>query len=125
MRKSILQTLFLSMFVTFLAGWAGGQSMQSTVPSSTTGSSSAAPTEQQEMRDELKALRAEVERLRAEVEQQKGAAPSPEQVEALPAPVKTGPGPNVPAVTAENFAGRAAAAPSTAPAGIAAAGTAP
>jgi hypothetical protein len=65
------------------------------------------------MRDELKALRAEVERLRAEVEQQKGTAPSTERAEVLPAPVRTGPGPSVPAVTAENFAGPTAAAPST------------
>ncbi len=114
MRKSILQALFLSMFVLLQAGWAGGQSIQSTAPSSNPGSSSGAPTDQQEMRDELRALRAEVERLRAEVEQQKGTTPSPERVEALPAPVSTGPGPNVPAVTAENFAGPTTAATSTA-----------
>jgi hypothetical protein len=62
------------------------------------------------MREELKALRAEVERLRAEVEQQKtgaapAGAPSNDRSEAAtaPAPERTGPGPNVPAVTAANF----------------------
>ena len=76
------------------------------------------------MRDELKALRAEVERLRAEVEQQKGTTPADDRANdrsqlapAPPAPVKTGPGPNVPAVTAANFASPSAptgAAPVTA-----------
>ncbi|MFZ0298166.1 MAG: outer membrane beta-barrel protein [Candidatus Sulfotelmatobacter sp.] len=65
------------------------------------------------MRDELRALRAEVERLRAEVEQQKtgapsNASPSNDRSDAS-APEMTGPGPNVPAVTAANFAGPAAA----------------
>jgi len=66
------------------------------------------------MRDELKALRAEVERLRAEVEQQRTGAPSNDRSEASPAPVRTGPGSNVPAVTAANV-----------PSPTAAAGTAP
>jgi TolA-binding protein len=115
MRKSVLQTLLPSMFVTFLAAWAGGQSIQSTTASSTAGASSAAPTEQQEMRDELRALRAEVERLRAEVEQQhRGAGPtdSREKEERSPAPDRgelrlapTGPGPNIPSVTATNLTG--------------------
>jgi Putative beta-barrel porin-2, OmpL-like. bbp2 len=61
------------------------------------------------MRDELKALRAEVERLRAEVEQQKTGAPSNNPSEASPAPVRTGPGPNVAAVTATNLASPTAA----------------
>jgi hypothetical protein len=61
------------------------------------------------MRDELRALRAEVERLRAEVEQQKSSAPAHVSIEAAPAPEKTATGPNVPAVTAANFAGPPAA----------------
>jgi hypothetical protein len=73
------------------------------------GSSSPAPTEQQEMRDELKALRAEVERLRAEVEQGRSTAPAHDRSEASLAPVKTDPGPSVPAVTAANFASPTAA----------------
>src|ERR1700691_4399864 len=111
-RQSLLQVLLLSMFVLLLTAWAGAQSTPDAAPSSAnTGSSSAAPTEQQEMRDELKALRAEVERLRAEVEQQKGTAPSDDRVNdrsqlapVAPAPMKTGRGQNVPAVTATNFA---------------------
>ena len=63
-----------------------------------TGSSSAAPTEQQEIRDELKALRAEVERLRAEVEQHRSTTPADDRE-----PAATG-GPSIPAVTAANFA---------------------
>ncbi|MGA2377410.1 MAG: outer membrane beta-barrel protein, partial [Candidatus Sulfotelmatobacter sp.] len=93
------------------------------------GSSVAAQSEQQEMRDELRALRAEVERLRAEVEQEKveqekveqqktaapsNASPSNDRSEASPAPMKTGPGPNVPALTAANLA-RPTAAAGTAP----------
>jgi hypothetical protein len=80
----------------------------------------AAQSEQQEMRDELRALRAEVERLRAEVEQQKvepqktsapsNAAPSNDRSEASPEPIRTGPGPNVPAVTAANLGSPTAAA---------------
>jgi HAMP domain-containing protein len=124
-RKSVLKALLLATFVLFLTAWSGAQSTQNAAMSSAnTGSSSAAPTEQQEMRDELKALRAEVERLRAEVEQQKGTAPSDDRVNdrsqlapVAPAPMKTGPGPNVPAVTATNFASPSAptgAAPVTA-----------
>jgi hypothetical protein len=79
------------------------------MPSANTGSSSAAPTEQQEMRDELKALRAEVERLRAEVEQGKSPAPT-DRSEVAPAQARTGPGPNLPSVTAANFASPTAAA---------------
>ncbi|MGD0569001.1 MAG: outer membrane beta-barrel protein [Candidatus Sulfotelmatobacter sp.] len=110
-RKNALQVLLLSTFVLFLKAGAGAQSIPNVVTSSiNTDSSSAAPTEQQEMREELKALRAEVERLRAEVEQQKTGAgstgvPSNDRSEASPEPVRTGPGPNVPAVTAANFAG--------------------
>ncbi|MGD0515523.1 MAG: outer membrane beta-barrel protein [Terriglobales bacterium] len=93
------------------------------------GSGVAAQSEQQEMRDELRALRAEVERLRAEVEQEKveqekveqqktaapsNASPSNDRSEASPAPMKTGPGPNVPALTAANLA-RPTAAAGTAP----------
>jgi hypothetical protein len=65
------------------------------------------------MREELKALRAEVERLRAEVEQQKStnAVPANDRSEAATAavPERTGPGPNVPAVTAANFSSSTAA----------------
>jgi hypothetical protein len=98
------------MFVLLLTVWAGAQStLDAGKPSMNAGSSSVAATEQQEMRDELKALRAEVERLRAEVEQQKTGAPSPEAPSndrsgASPSPTTTGPGPNVPAVTATNLA---------------------
>ena len=124
-RKSVLKALLLPMFVLFLTAWSGAQSAQNAASSSANaGSGSAAPTEQQEMRDELKALRAEVERLRAEVEQQKGTTPPDDRANdrsqlapAAPAPVKTGPGPNVPAVTATNFASPSAptgAAPVTA-----------
>jgi hypothetical protein len=106
------------MCVLFLAGLAGAQSAQGQASSSAiTGSSSTASSEQQEMRDELKALRAEVERLRAEVEQQKSPAAASVRSEAPTAPDKTAPGPNVPAVTASNFAHApvpASAAPSTA-----------
>jgi hypothetical protein len=114
-RKNALQVLLLSTFVLFLKAGAGAQSIPNVVTSSiNTDSSSAAPTEQQEMREELKALRAEVERLRAEVEQQKtGAAstgvPSNDRSELSPEPVRTGPGPNVPAVTAANFSSSTAA----------------
>ncbi|MFZ0197625.1 MAG: outer membrane beta-barrel protein [Candidatus Sulfotelmatobacter sp.] len=59
------------------------------------------------MREELKALRAEVERLRAEVEQRKGATTTEDRVDMVPAPKG---GPNVPPVTAENFASPAATA---------------
>src|SRR5271155_3444530 len=97
-RKSPLQVLLLSMFVPFLTAWAGAQSGRGEPASSAnTGSSLAAPTEQQEMRDELKALRAEVERLRAEVEEKKSTAPANDRSEAspAPAPAMTGTGPNV------------------------------
>jgi putative OmpL-like beta-barrel porin-2 len=80
----------------------------------------AAQSEQQEMRDELRALRAEVERLRAEVEQQKveqqktaapsNAAPSNDRSEASPETVRTGPGPNVPSVTVASLGSPTAAA---------------
>ena len=106
-RKSSLRVLSLSMFVLFLGAWAGAQSAQGQATSSaSTGSSSSASSEQQEMRDELKALRAEVERLRAEVEQQKSpvAASVHNEAPPNPAPDKTAAGPNVPAVTASNFA---------------------
>jgi hypothetical protein len=107
-RKSVLKALLLPTFVLFLTAWSGAQSTQNAASSSANaGSGSAAPTEQQEMRDELKALRAEVERLRAEVEQQKGTTPPDDRAndrsQLAPSPVKTGPGPNVPAVTATNL----------------------
>jgi|HubBroStandDraft_1064217.scaffolds.fasta_scaffold00002_128 hypothetical protein len=108
-KKSATQILLLSMFVSLLTAWAGAQSVRDAATpaantGSSTGSGTAAPTEQQEMRDELRALRAEVERLRAEVEQQKGAAPADDRSEVSPVHERTGPGPNVPAVTATNFA---------------------
>jgi cell division protein FtsB len=122
-QKNTLQVSLLLMLVVVLTAWGGAQSAQvAATPSSKTGSSSVVPTEQQEMRDELKALRAEVERLRAEVEQQRPGAPSPSLSstsinEASPAPMTTGPGPNVPAVTATNFSSPTAAT-STAPAAV-------
>jgi TolA-binding protein len=120
-KKNAPQVLLLSTFILFLSAWAGAQSTQAAATSSANpGSSVAAQSEQQEMRDELRALRAEVERLRAEVEQQKGesqktsapsnAAPSNDRSEASPEPVRTGPGPNVPAVTAANLGSPTAAA---------------
>jgi hypothetical protein len=108
-KKNAPQVLLLSAFVLVLAAWAGAQSTQgAATPSANSGSSSVAPTEQQEMRSELKALRDEVERLRAEVEQQRAGAssatlPSADRSEASPTSIRTGPGPNVPAVTATNF----------------------
>ncbi|MGA8623032.1 MAG: outer membrane beta-barrel protein [Candidatus Sulfotelmatobacter sp.] len=103
--KNVLQVLLPSMFVLFLTAWSGAQSTQDAATSSAnTGSSSAAPTEQQEMRDELKALRTEVERLRAEVEQQKSTAPGYDRREVAPVPARIVAGPDVPAVTAVNFA---------------------
>ena len=53
------------------------------------------------MREELKALREEVERLRAEVEQHQSAPPADDRGEL--SPVHNG-GPNVPSITAANFA---------------------
>ncbi|MHB8218414.1 MAG: outer membrane beta-barrel protein [Candidatus Sulfotelmatobacter sp.] len=82
-----------------------------------TSASSAVPTEQQEMREELKALRAEVERLRTEVEQQKNTAPISARSE--PVPATTGVGPNVPSATAANVAGPPVAAASGQPAAVA------
>src|ERR1700674_2263806 len=109
MRRKIV---LLSMFVLFLTAWSGAQSTRGAAPSSANnGSSSIAPTEQQEMRDELRALRAEVERLRAEVEQQKSATPVSDtraNDASGVAPVPIGPGPNVPSVTASNFTGSSA-----------------
>ena len=113
MRKTnAAQVLLLWTSVLFLTALADAQSTQGTATSSNAGSSLAAPTEQQQMRDEVRALRAEVERLRAEVEQQK---PAKDRSEASPAPApeRTGPGPNVPATTAANF-GSSTAATSTA-----------
>jgi Putative beta-barrel porin-2, OmpL-like. bbp2 len=110
MRKNVVQCLLLPTFVLFLAAWAGAQSKQEAPPSSTSASSGAAEqAEKQEMRDELKALRVEVERLRAEVEQQhrgtgsaedRGNDRANERGELVP----KGVGPNVPSVTAANFA---------------------
>jgi len=114
LRKITLQILLFSMFALLLPPWSGAQSTQAVAASvKDTGSSSVAPTEQQEMREELKALRAEVERLRAEVERQQSAGPGYDRREASPA--KIGAGPNVPSVAATSFAGLTAAA-STAPA---------
>jgi hypothetical protein len=114
-KRNALQVSLLSMFVLFLTAWAGAQSTQDAFSPTNTGSSSAAPTEQQEMRDELRALRAEVERLRAEVEQQhRGAGPTDhrENKESSSAHdsgelrlAPTGPGPNIPSVTATNLTG--------------------
>src|SRR5271163_2544264 len=60
-RKNILQASLLLMFVPFLTARAGAQSAQETAaPSTNTGSSLAAPTGQQDMRDEMKPLGAEV-----------------------------------------------------------------
>ena len=75
MQRSLLLVLLLVVLVLILPATSGAQSNQKVATSSeNSGSSSSAVTEQQEMRDELKALRSEVERLRAEVEQQKTAA---------------------------------------------------
>src|SRR5580693_9441920 len=74
-RKSFLQVSLLSMFA-LLPTLTRAQSIHGAITSpENTGSSSTASAEQQEMRDELRALRAEVERLRAEVEQSKSPAP--------------------------------------------------
>jgi hypothetical protein len=113
--KNASPVLWLLVFALFPTPRAGAQASQNTVTSSANaGSSLAAQSEQQEMREELKALRAEVERLRAEVEQQKtgapsDAAPSNDRSEASPAAMKTGPGPNVLGVTAANLGSPTAA----------------
>jgi hypothetical protein len=103
-RKSPLRFLLLSMSILFQTGWVSGQSTQIVATSSASpDSSSTAATEQQEMRDELKALRAEVERLRAEVEQ-RNPAPANDRSEAVAVTARPSAGPNVPSVTAANFA---------------------
>jgi hypothetical protein len=90
--------------------WAGAQSQPgAALPPVKAGSGSSEPvaaeqSEKQELREELKALRAEVERLRAEVEGQKAGAPATDRSDAAVMPVAAGPGPNVKAVTAANFA---------------------
>jgi hypothetical protein len=117
MQKKMSRISFFFISFLLLASWAGAQSTEDTsTPSANPHSSSTDQSQQQEMRDELKALRAEVDRLRAEVEQQKKnatadiheAAPAPTSA---PAPAlalaKTSGGPNVPAVTAANTAGSA------------------
>jgi len=118
LKKNAFRVRLLAPFIIFLTTWSGAQSSQAVATSSADdGSSSPAPTEQQEMREELRALRAEVERLRAEVEQGKSPARVSDGNEALPAPAKAGSGPNVPAVTAASFASPtppASAAPVTA-----------
>jgi Putative beta-barrel porin-2, OmpL-like. bbp2 len=92
------------MSILFQTGWVSGQSTQIAATSSASpDSSSTAATEQQEMRDELKALRAEVERLRAEVEQ-RNPAPANDRSEAVAVTARPSAGPNVPSVTAANFA---------------------
>ena len=74
----ILRVLLLSLFFVILGASAGAQDGSNASASPSSGASSTDQTEQQEMKNELKALREEVERLRAEVEQQKqGAAASP------------------------------------------------
>ena len=115
LKKNVPQVLLLSTSVLFLTAWAGAQSTQGGATAFANVSSSvAAQSEQQEMREELRALRAEVERLRAEVEQQKSGTPSTgalsnDRSEVSPAPARTGPGPNVPAVTVANLASPTAA----------------
>src|SRR5260370_42675050 len=104
-RKRVIQASLLSMSLVFLTVWAGGQSTQgSATPSPATGSSLAVPTEQQEMRDALKALRAEVERLRSEVKQQKSAARADDHANdrsgMVLAPIDLGP--NVPSGTSSS-----------------------
>ncbi|MFZ0276825.1 MAG: outer membrane beta-barrel protein [Candidatus Sulfotelmatobacter sp.] len=125
LKKNTALVLWLFGFALFLSAGADAQSTSNAATSSANPGSSAATaeSEQQEMRDELRALRAEVERLRAEVEQQKTAAPSNalpsnDRSDASAAPVKTGPGPNVPAVTAANFATSTAAGRAPATAGV-------
>jgi hypothetical protein len=109
-KKNALQVWLLSMFVLLLPTWAGAQSGPDASTSSTSaGSSSVGPTEQQEMRDELRALRTEVERLRAEVERRGSATGADDRGGTAPAPARTSTGPNVPAVTAVNIGAPAAA----------------
>jgi hypothetical protein len=105
LRKNTIQALLVSMFTLLLPTWAGAQSTQPVVTSSAnTGSNSAMPTEQQEMRDELRALRAEVERLRAEVEQKSTPrADDHANDHSGTAPAPIGPGPTVRSMTASNF----------------------
>src|SRR2546423_12174915 len=64
------RALLLSICALLLPAWVRAQSKEPSSSASTI-SGPVAPSEQQEVRDELKALRVEVERLRAEVEQQK------------------------------------------------------
>jgi Putative beta-barrel porin-2, OmpL-like. bbp2 len=87
-----------------------------------------ASAEQQEMRDELKALRAEVERLRAEVEEQNRTRvgqqhpmAGQQRAEENLAPATTGPGPSVPAVTVADVASPAAK-PGATPASLSSSG---
>jgi len=75
--------------------------------------------EQQEMRDELKALRAEVERLRAEVEHR---GPASTDDRGVLVPATTG-GPSIPSLTAASLANPAAPATSGQPAVATATGT--
>jgi hypothetical protein len=123
--KIILQILLLLMFILFLTAWSVAQSTQyASTSSANIGSSSTAPTEQQEMRDELKALRAEVERLRTEVEEQNSIRANQQRAEKNLAPVTTGPGLNVPPVTVADVA-RPAATPGATPASMSSSGQPP
>jgi hypothetical protein len=119
-KKNAGQVLLLSMVVLLLPTWAGAQSAPAGgTPAANAGSSSPAPTEQQELRDELRALRAEVERLRAEVEGRKSAAPpsNPSQATVAPAPETPAVGTSVPAVAATNPASPSVATTAPAAAG--------
>jgi len=119
-RKISFQVLMLATFALWPT-WAGAQSDQDAAASpANASSSSVAPTEQQEMRDELKLLRAEVERLRSEVEQQKNASAAARANDQSGAgPALSGAGPNVPSVTAANFTGATSLAVSGQPAAAA------
>ena len=126
MRKILLASL-LSLFFLAPGPQAGAQNSNSS--SATTTTTSAEETEQQEMKNEIKALREEVERLRAEVEEQKveqqklgqkGTAPATTAVPAANAAAATNTVPaanavpSVSAVPAENSAKTAPSAVATA-----------
>jgi len=119
-RKNILQVSLCLMFVLFLTAWAGAQSTQeAAAPTVNPGSSSVAPTEQQELREELKALRAEVQRLRAEVEGQKSTAKADDRG-SVPVTPKTDAGANIRGVTSSSPATPAIATISDQPVAVAA-----
>jgi hypothetical protein len=112
-KKCVLQILFVSMFVLFLTAWAGAQSEKESTSSANAASSASQQTEQQELRDELRALRAEVERLRAEVEGQKSAAPKPATVVAPASADLTKPAEPAPTVATTTGTPSATAGPAT------------